>query len=68
MNIDQHDLSRICGKPALFYLLAVDAWIKFNTYRFADYKEQVIDLLWKVPTVSVGSRPDPGLTREPGLR
>lgn len=26
---------------------------KFNTYRFADYKEQVIDLLGKVCTVSV---------------
>ncbi|MBE9236902.1 N-6 DNA methylase [Anabaena aphanizomenioides LEGE 00250] len=26
---------------------------KFNTYRFADYKEQVIDLLMKVCTVSV---------------
>ena len=26
---------------------------KFNTYRFADYKEQVIELLKKVTTVSV---------------
>ncbi|MFM6265365.1 MAG: type ISP restriction/modification enzyme, partial [Dolichospermum sp.] len=26
---------------------------KFNTYRFADYKEQVIDLLMRVCTVSV---------------
>ena len=26
---------------------------KFNTYRFAEYKEQVIDLLMKVRTVSV---------------
>jgi predicted helicase len=26
---------------------------KFNTYRFADYKEQVIELLLKVCTVSV---------------
>ena len=26
---------------------------KFNTYRFADYKEQVIDLLHRVVTVSV---------------
>jgi predicted helicase len=26
---------------------------KFNTYRFADYKEQVIDLLARVCTVSV---------------
>ncbi len=26
---------------------------KFNTYRFADYKEQVIDLLKRVCTVSV---------------
>ena len=26
---------------------------KFNTYRFADYKEEVIDLLKKVCTVSV---------------
>ena len=26
---------------------------KFNTYRFADYKEQVIDLLRRVTTVSV---------------
>jgi len=28
---------------------------KFNTYRFADYKEQVINLLRRVTTVSVGS-------------
>ncbi len=27
---------------------------KFNTYRFADYKEKVIDLLRRVTTVSVG--------------
>ncbi|MBP6390259.1 MAG: adenylate/guanylate cyclase domain-containing protein [Flavobacteriales bacterium] len=27
---------------------------KFNTYRFADYKEKVIDLLKRVTTVSVG--------------
>ncbi|WP_225893948.1 type ISP restriction/modification enzyme [Atlanticothrix silvestris] len=26
---------------------------KFNTYRFADYKEQIIDLLPRVCTVSV---------------
>jgi predicted helicase len=26
---------------------------KFNTYRFADYKEKVIDLLMRVCTVSV---------------
>ena len=26
---------------------------KFNTYRFADYKEQVVDLLQRVTTVSV---------------
>ena len=26
---------------------------KFNTYRFADYKEKVIDLLLRVCTVSV---------------
>nr|WP_268871227.1 hypothetical protein [Aphanizomenon flos-aquae] len=26
---------------------------KFNTYRFADYKERVIDLLMRVCTVSV---------------
>jgi len=26
---------------------------KFNTYRFADYKKQVIDLLMRVITVSV---------------
>ena len=26
---------------------------KFNTYRFADYKERVIDLLQRVCTVSV---------------
>ena len=26
---------------------------KFNTYRFADYKEQVIELLMKICTVSV---------------
>jgi len=28
---------------------------KFNTYRFADYKEQVVDLLKRVTTVSVGT-------------
>ena len=27
----------------------------FNTYRFADYKEKVIDLLKRVTTVSVGT-------------
>jgi predicted helicase len=26
---------------------------KFNTYKFADYKEQVIDLLTRICTVSV---------------
>ena len=26
---------------------------KFNTYRFADYKEKVIDLLMRVTTVSI---------------
>jgi len=29
--------------------------VKFNTYRFADYKEQVIDLLKRVTTVSVAT-------------
>jgi predicted helicase len=29
---------------------------KFNTYRFADYKEKVIDLLKRVTTVSVGKQ------------
>ena len=29
---------------------------KFNTYRFADYKERVIDLLMRVCTVSVETR------------
>ena len=29
---------------------------KFNTYRFADHKERVIDLLRRVSTVSVGSQ------------
>ncbi len=28
---------------------------QFNTYRFADYKEKVIDLLRRVMTVSVGT-------------
>ena len=28
---------------------------KFNTYRFADHKEKVIDLLKRVTRVSVGS-------------
>ena len=28
---------------------------KFDTYRFADYKEKVIDLLMRVTTVSVGT-------------
>jgi len=26
---------------------------KFNTYRFADYKEKMIDLLWRVTTVDI---------------
>lgn len=29
---------------------------KFNTYRFADYKEKVIDLLKRVTTVRVGTQ------------
>jgi hypothetical protein len=29
---------------------------KFNIYRFADYKEKVIDLLKRVTTVSVGTQ------------
>ena len=29
---------------------------KFNTYRFADYKKKVIDLLRWVTTVSVGTQ------------
>ena len=29
---------------------------KFNTYRFADYKETVIDLLQRICTVSVETR------------
>jgi len=33
----------------------VDAREKFNTYRCADHKEQVIDLLKWVATVSVGT-------------
>ncbi len=28
---------------------------KFNTYRFADYREKEIDLLKRVTTVSVGT-------------
>jgi hypothetical protein len=28
---------------------------KFNTYRFSDYKERVIDLLMRVTTVSVST-------------
>jgi len=48
MDIAQH-------KPALFYFLAVVAWIKFNTHSFADHKEHVIDLLKRVTTVSVGT-------------
>ncbi len=31
--------------------------VQFNTYRFADYKVKVIDLLKRLTTVSVGSRP-----------
>ena len=41
-------------KPAHFYYLVVDARVKFNTCRFADCKQQVIDLLKRVSTVSVG--------------
>ena len=42
---------------------------KFNTYRFADYKEKVIDLLKRVTTVRVGVPASPGLlTRGPGWR
>jgi hypothetical protein len=29
---------------------------KFNTYRFADYKDKVIDLLMRVTTVSVATQ------------
>jgi hypothetical protein len=29
---------------------------KFNTYRFADYKEKVIDMLARVTTVSVETK------------
>jgi len=36
-----------------FYILLVKADEKLNTYKFADYKEQVIDLLQRVCTVSV---------------
>ena len=28
---------------------------KFNTYRFSDHKQKVIDLLWRVCTVSVAT-------------
>jgi hypothetical protein len=48
----QKELARRMGRP----LNAIkDPTIreKFNTYRFADYKEQVIDLLHRVCTVSV---------------
>jgi len=55
MGHAQNDLSRSYAKPALFYFLAVGARIKFNTSRFADYKEQVVDLLKRVTTVSVGT-------------
>jgi len=54
MAIAQHYLSSSCGKPALFYYLAVDARIKFNTHRFADHKVQVAGLLKRVSTVSGG--------------
>jgi len=36
---------------------------KFNAYRFADYKEKVIDLLMRVTTVSVTTA---NITREMG--
>jgi hypothetical protein len=36
-----------------FYNLMGHYTEKFNTYRFADYKEKVIDLLKRVCTVSV---------------
>jgi len=29
--------------------------VKFNTHRIADYKEQVVDLLKRLTTVSVGT-------------
>ena len=40
-------------KPDKFSAFHLVAKRKFDTYRFADYKEQVIDLLKRVCTVSV---------------
>ncbi len=40
---------------------------KDNTYRFAEYKEQVIDLLKRVTTVSVGVPASPGLDPGAGM-
>lgn len=39
---------------------------KFNTYRFADYKEQVIDLLMRVCTGSVKTMEIVGEMSKPG--
>jgi len=56
----KYDRTPVDGhRPAqtrLFYYLAVVDWIKYNTHRFADYKEQVIDLLRRVTAVSVGTQ------------
>ncbi len=38
-----------------------------HTYPFADYKEQVIDLLKRVKTVSVGVPASPGLDPGAGM-
>jgi len=38
---------------------------KFNTYRFADHKEKVIDLLMRVTTVSVETQKITEQMREP---
>lgn len=42
------------GLPVCLIVIKKPAVVveKFNTYRFADYKEQVIDLLMRVCTVS----------------
>ena len=64
MDLHLHYEYKLGNRPALEWVLAQykekkpkDPTIaeKLNTYRFADYKEKVIDLLRRVCTVSVAT-------------
>jgi hypothetical protein len=46
-------LCRLLRRAAFSVCYRIQRREKFDTYRFADYKEKVIDLLARVTTVSV---------------